>query len=296
MSPGAVGVLLGMGLLYVLIESSDMSPSDPTGASTDESGHPVKRRLRRSIVLLFVVFLVVRILTTLPSFLYLTDAGVSEPMAKALSQAPTVLFLLGITWWFGWAEKIGLIPFDLGSRESLWAFLPVVVPIIAIPLLGLNIVGAGAVVWLLADAVFVSVWEEVYFRGILLEQVWEKLASPRMAVIAAAGLFSAIHLTNISALGADPTFVAVQLAFTFLGGIGLGAVRLRTGTLWPVMLAHFLVDGPERLIFGEQATVATPVILGLLLLTASAMAVYGVVATGRMDRNRPADSPATTSS
>lgn len=251
----------------------------------------IKNRLRRSVVLLFVVFLVVRILTTLPSFLYLTDTGVSEPMAKALSQIPTVLFLLGITVWFGWTGKIGLAPFDLGSRESLWAFVPVLVPIIAIPLLGLNIVGAGAFVWLLADAIFVSVWEEVYFRGILLEQLWERLARPRAAVLIAAGLFGAIHLTNTSALGADPTFVAVQVAFTFLGGIGLGAVRLRTGTLWPVMLAHFVVDGPERLIFGEQATVATPVILGLLLLTGAVLAVYGVIATGRMERSRPADQP-----
>ena len=265
-----------------------MSTSGSSGTSTNEGTHPVKRWLRRSIVLLFVTLLAVRILTTLPSFLYLTDNGVSEPMAKALSQVPTVLFLLGMTLWFGWTEKIGLVPFDLGSRESLWAFLPVLVPAVAVPLLGLNIVGTGAFVWLIADAVFVSVWEEVYFRGILLEQVWERLASPRKAVIVAAGLFSAIHLTNVSALGADPTFLAVQIAFTFLGGIGLGAVRLRTGTLWPVMLAHFAVDGPERLIVGEQATVATPVILGLLLLTGAALAVYGVIATGRMDRARPA--------
>lgn len=248
----------------------------------------MKSRLQRSVVLLFVGLLLVRILTTLPSFLYLTDAGVAEPTAKALSQVPTVLFLLGVTWWFGWTERIGLVPFDLGDRESLWAFPPVLVPIVAIPLLGLNIVGAGTVVWLLADAVFVSVWEEVYFRGILLEQVWAKLSTPRVAVVVAAGLFSAIHLTNVSALGADPTFVAVQMAFTFLGGIGLGAVRLRTGTLWPVMLAHFVVDGPERLLFGEQATTATPVIVGLLLLTSAVMAVYGIIATGRMSSEYPA--------
>ena len=132
------------------------------------------------------------------------------------------------------------------------------------------------------DAVFVSVWEELYFRGIMLEQVRAKLSNPRIAILATAGVFGAVHLTNISTLGASRTFAAVQIAFAFFAGIGMGAVRLRTGNLWPLIAAHFLVDGSERLIFGEQATAATPVILGLLLAAGIVYAAYGWVASGRL--------------
>lgn len=69
----------------------------------------------------------------------------------------------------------------------------------------------------------------------------------------------------------------------------MGAVRLRAGNIWPHIWTHFPVDGPERLIFGEQATVATPVILGLLLVVGVIHAVYGLVATGRMSPKKPSD-------
>lgn len=242
----------------------------------------LKSRLRRSVIAVFLLVLIIRITTTLPLLRTLTGAGFPEPAAKAISQVPTVILVVGLTFWFGWTEDIGLRPETWWSREALWAFTPVLVPIIAIPLLGLQVVETTAVLWLLADAVFVSLWEELYFRGIMLEQVRAKLPNPRSAIILTAGIFGAVHLTNISALGASPTFAAVQIVFAFLAGIGMGAVRLRTGNLWPLIAAHFLIDGPERLIFGEQATAATPVILALLLAAGLVYAAYGWVASGRL--------------
>lgn len=245
----------------------------------------LKSRLRRSIIAVFLLVLVIRITTTLPLLRTLTEAGLSEPAAKAISQVPTVLFVVSITFWFGWTEDIGLQPETWWSREALWAFTPVLVPIIAIPLLGLQIAETTAILWLLMDAVFVSIWEELYFRGVMLEQVRAKLPNPRTAIIVTAGIFGAIHLTNISAIGTSPTFAAVQILFAFLSGIGMGAVRLRTGNLWPLIIAHFLIDGPERLIFGEQATTGTPTILGLMLAVGVVYAAYGWVASGRLSPN-----------
>lgn len=62
----------------------------------------------------------------------------------------------------------------------------------------------------------------------------------------------------------------------------MGAVRLRTGNLWPLIAAHFLVDGPERLVFGEQATTVTHVIFGLMLAAGLLYAADGWVAAGRL--------------
>lgn len=249
----------------------------------------VKNRLRGSVILLFLLVLVVRLSTTLPLLRTLTGAGFPEPAAKAISQIPTVLLIVGVTAWFGWTREIGLRPDDWWSREALWAFIPLLVPIIAVPLLGLQIVETSFIVWLLLDAIFVSIWEELYFRGVFLEQVHRKLPNPRTAVVVSGAVFGLIHLMNAPVLGATPTFVAVQVAFATLGGIGMGAVRLRTGIIWPLILAHFLIDGPERLIFGEQATAAEPVILGLLLVVSAIYAAYGLVATGRMSPREPSD-------
>ena len=75
----------------------------------------LKSRLRRSIIAVFLLVLVVRISTTLPLLRTLTDAGFSEPSAKAISQVPTVVLIVGLTFWFGWTEDVGLRPETWGS-------------------------------------------------------------------------------------------------------------------------------------------------------------------------------------
>lgn len=75
--------------------------------------------------------------------------------------------------------------------------------------------------------IFPAVSEEIAFRGLL--QHWLQLAiRPRRAILLAAALFSAMHLSLVSA------------PYLFLGGILLGWVKWKTGSLYPSMLIHFL--------------------------------------------------------
>lgn len=243
------------------------------------------RRVPESVVGLFALVLVVRILTALPVFRALTAAGVAEPVAKALSQFPTVLFVLGVVLWLGWGRETGLVPDRWWRPEARWAFLPLAVPLLAVPLLGMEVTVGSAVAWLLLDAAFVAVWEQVYFRGLLLEQLRRRVSRSRTAVVLSALAFGAVHLTNASGLGSDPTFTVVQSVWAFLGGVGMAAVLIRTGSIWPLILAHFLVDALERVLFGGQATEATPALMALLLVVGLLYAGYGWVAT----RGLPAD-------
>jgi membrane protease YdiL (CAAX protease family) len=239
------------------------------------SGASPKRVVRGSVLAVVLSLVVVRVLTTLPTLQFLVASGVTEPVAKAVSQIPTVVFVLVLVAWFGWTRRVGLTSLGL-RRESLVAFLPLAIPLVAVPVLGLRYLGGDALTWLLLDAAFVAVWEEVLFRGVVLTQLRERFARARTAVLVMAGLFGAIHLTNAPLAGADTTFALVQSAFAFLGAVGMGAVVVRTGSLWPVMVAHFLLDGAERLLFDGQATAAEPALMALLLVVGALYAVVGL--------------------
>jgi hypothetical protein len=129
-----------------------MSYSDAVGRP---SGGLVKRWARGSVLAVILALVVVHILTTLPTLQFLVASGVAEPIPKAVSQVPTVVFVLVLVAWFGWTRRVGLTSLGL-RRESLVAFLPLTIPLVAIPLLGLRFVGGDLVAWLLLNAVFVA--------------------------------------------------------------------------------------------------------------------------------------------
>ena len=116
--------------------------------------------------------------------------------------------------------------------------------------------------------------EEVLMRGVLLPALVRPLG-PLGAVVASAVLFAAIHF--------DP----YRFLFTLTIGLVLGALRLRTGSLWPPVVAHVtlntltfliapLVDDPA------QATYTPQPLLGVAcLLAGAALALPLLRALGR---------------
>jgi hypothetical protein len=75
--------------------------------------------------------------------------------------------------------------------------------------------------------VFPAVCEEVAFRGLL--QHWLSTAiKPMHALLVASAIFAGLHFTSIS------------FPILFLAGLLLGWVRMRTGSLYPSILIHFL--------------------------------------------------------
>jgi membrane protease YdiL (CAAX protease family) len=86
-----------------------------------------------------------------------------------------------------------------------------------------------ALVSVLVIAVLPGVCEELVVRGVFLPSLAHALGGGRgrwLAILASALLFGAIHLD------------AYRFLFTFALGAVFGFVRLRTGSLWPSVLAH----------------------------------------------------------
>ncbi len=105
--------------------------------------------------------------------------------------------------------------------------------------LGLNISARDVLPLLVVGVPLVAFNEEVVFRGVILDML--RPLGLRRAVLGSAILFGLAHLPNLLS-GANPAFTAMQVAATVAGGVALAAIRIRSRSLWPVLLAHWAMD------------------------------------------------------
>jgi len=115
--------------------------------------------------------------------------------------------------------------------------------------------------------------EEAIFRGVLLRTFMPRGAM--QAVLISAALFGIIH-ANSFLVGRDPLFVVSQIIASFLGAIGLGALRIRMNTIVPLILLHAFNDFLQFSATGglEAGEVALYIPL-LKIVISGLMALYG---------------------
>lgn len=118
----------------------------------------------------------------------------------------------------------------------------VVVPfliVIGLPFLkGINTENLSSLTYLIVGYALTGFMEEGLMRGIVL-QMLKPLGITRSVVISSI-LFALLHVTNF--LFRNPFIVLAQMLGAFVHGIGLGAIRLRTNTIWFVVVLHGLHD------------------------------------------------------
>lgn len=83
-----------------------------------------------------------------------------------------------------------------------------------------------------------SIFEEVVFRGIVLT-VFLSRYSQRKSIIFSSFGFGLMHLLNL-AMGRDLAWVIGQVIWTFMIGLFYGYVFVRTRSLLPSMIVHYL--------------------------------------------------------
>lgn len=94
------------------------------------------------------------------------------------------------------------------------------------------------------NTALVAVSEELMFRAVLLQGFLDKYAI-WPAVLLSSALFGAVHAANGFASGdltANLTGALWQSGAAFLQGVGSAAIRLRTGSVWPMVAVHGLWD------------------------------------------------------
>jgi len=87
---------------------------------------------------------------------------------------------------------------------------------------------------------FPSIFEEISWRGVILTLFIRRYSAKKSILITGLG-FSLLHLLNLLG-GGNPAFVLRQVIFTFGIGIFYGMLVLRTKSLLPAMLFHYLVN------------------------------------------------------
>ena len=104
---------------------------------------------------------------------------------------------------------------------------------------GVQLPGAGLLTVFVIGYAATGFFEEALFRGLVLGVL--RPAGVWPAVWLSSALFAAAHLPNML-FGQAPTVTVAQAVGTFCFGVGYAALRLRTGSVWPLMVLHFLTD------------------------------------------------------
>jgi len=137
----------------------------------------------------------------------------------------------------GWWRRVG---YTTGVPRAALALLLVPVLPVAINLaFGLNASSFQQVLMALVLALMVGFVEETFFRGLILRAL-----APRgewLAAIVSSVCFGLLHTMNMIA-GKPPFEAALQLVYATAIGLGYAAFVLRTGSIWPLVLAHAAID------------------------------------------------------
>lgn len=161
------------------------------------------------------------------------DYRVPALLATAALAVSVALVLTVFRLW----RRAGFVPWQEVRGRHLFAVPAILVlfPLAA----GFGPVDAGSVGVLLLGYALTGFAEEGFFRGIMLE-VLRPLGPMRSAALSSV-LFGAVHLSNILIRGNAAVIIA-QAVGAACFGFGYAALRLRTGTLIPLILLHFLTD------------------------------------------------------
>ena len=137
----------------------------------------------------------------------------------------------------GWWRDVGFRP--PYERRLLWLFWLPFVPVIGNLLDGLSVTDPRQIMLFFLMAILSGFVEEILFRGLILRAllptgIW------RAALISAA-LFGGMHILNVLSIS-SPAYALLQVGYAAAIGFGYAALVIRTGTIWPLILAHFLTN------------------------------------------------------
>lgn len=218
-----------------------------------------QRRALIGAVALFVVFEAIHVLLAwdnsriIRSFVPSAWIG---PAAWGIYSAVAALLLTVFRRW----QRAGLL--RPGRRDSL--------ALLAYPLLagtpfllfGANLARADYLPLIVIGTPLIAFNEETFFRGLMLD--WLRPLGWRRTIVYSSVLFGSAHALNLIA-GANIPFTVMQIAATTAGGVALAAIRIRSGSLWPVIALHVAFDAIALVALTGPAT-DSPFLVPILVL------------------------------
>jgi uncharacterized protein len=141
----------------------------------------------------------------------------------------------------GWWQEAGFTkPSQWRCLYLYWIIAPIIIPVLLYILVFGTKVDKSILIFFYAWlTLFIGFSEETLFRGIILNAL--KRYGTIISVLFSSFLFSLIHITNLMS-GFSLNFILMQLYVAFSLGVLFAALRIRTGTIWLVILLHTIID------------------------------------------------------
>lgn len=149
------------------------------------------------------------------------------------------LFLLGSSRLLGWRD-LGLnAPRPASSVKLFWLLALYILALAALAVTR-GEVTSQILLFVAINTAFVGISEELAFRGVLWGAA--RRAMPFWpGVIFVSACFGSVHILNALITG-EMGAAGIQALNAFLSGLAYLALRIRTRSLFPIMIAHWLWD------------------------------------------------------
>ena len=117
-----------------------------------------------------------------------------------------------------------------------------------------------------------AIFEEVIFRGIFIHNLKASGKSDLVTLIISAVIFGLMHLTN--AVNGDLVQALVQTGYAVVVGLVFGAIYIRSGDLFSIIIVHALIDITNRVFMGSTDTPAIAFVIFIALLAVEAIYAF----------------------
>ncbi len=183
-------------------------------------------------ILEVMVIFVYLALGTIAHFTNLSSIGL-EGIANLVLTIIAVILLSVMGWWRVAGFRPPDHPADL--LYFIVPFLPAVISLVA----GIELKNILVVTQLLIITSMVGFAEEAIFRGLMLNAL--KSRGAWTAAIVTSLLFGLSHSLNVLS-GKNLADIVTQILYALAIGFAFAALVLKKGIIWPLVLAHFLID------------------------------------------------------
>lgn len=190
----------------------------------------VERHLYWFVAILEIIVIAVYLMAgTIASVAQLSNQALTGIANSALS----VLVIGALGWW----RAVGFT--RPAHPRHLLFFLPLLLPVLINLAVGLSVPGLLLFMELLALALLIGFAEEAIFRGLMLNAL--KARGLWQAAMITSLLFGLSHSLNLLS-GKSFVDILIQVSYALAVGFAFAAVVLKEGILWPLVIAHALID------------------------------------------------------
>ncbi len=184
------------------------------------------------VIMEAVVIFVYLLAGTIAHFMKLSNLGLYGLANLGLTIIAIVLLTV-MRWW----KAVGFRPAE--KPGDLLYFIVPALPMFINLIPGVQITSLLFLLEVLITTLMVGFVEEVFFRGLMLNAL--KAHGFWRAAILTSILFGLTHVMNLAA-GKPVADQVAQIVYALAFGFAFAALVLKTGLLWPLVIAHFLID------------------------------------------------------